>query len=168
MKTLIFSASRFRYGSCARPTMTMRPSAGDTTARGSSGKSRAGSRKNCRTNSVASQSGIDHQQMKIVATTETTRPIARNGHPSRAIIGWGYGGRTLLLFLFQALRALTLLHQIADLRGDAVDGLLRLLADALRSFRFRDLVAARSAQQDKDTNDFFHINSSTYRRGGFS
>src|SRR6185295_15748938 len=149
MKTLIFSASRFRYGSWARPTMTMRPSAGDTTARGSSGTSRAGSRKNCSTNRVASQSGSDHQPMNQLATAETTIPIARNGQPSRAMIGCGYGGRTLLLVLFQALRALPLLHEVTDFGGDAVDRLLRLLADALRSLRFGDFVAASRKQKNR-------------------
>src|SRR3954464_12407288 len=61
MNTLNFSASRLRYGSCARLTSTMGPSAGDTTARGSSGTSRGGSRKNCSTKTVNSQNGIDHQ-----------------------------------------------------------------------------------------------------------
>src|SRR5262245_696338 len=136
MKTLIFSAWRFRYGSSAWPTNTMRPSAGDTSARGSSGTSRAGSRKNCSTNSVASQKGSDQTQpAKKRIRRERTRAIPKNGQPSRAITGCGYGGRTLLLFLLQSLGALALLlHQVVDLRADTFDRFLRLVADAFGSF----------------------------------
>src|SRR5580765_2409076 len=148
MNTLIFSASRCSQGSLTFDTSTMRPSAGETTARGSSGTSRAGSRKNRSTKSVASQSGSDHQPMKNVAAAETITPIARNGQPSRAMIGCGYGGRTLLLLLLQALGALPLLHQVADFRRDAVDGLLRLLADALRGFRLGYFVSASGEQRN--------------------
>src|SRR5689334_22757669 len=134
MKTLIFSASRCSQGSRAFDTSTIRPSAGETTAAGSSGTSRAGSRKNCRTNSVASQKGSDHPHpMKKRIRIERTTAIPRNGQPSRAMIGCGYGGRTLLVALFQALGALPLLlHQVTDFGGHAVDRLLRLLADAPR------------------------------------
>ena len=47
MNTLIFSASRSRYGSRALPIRTTRPSAGDSTAFGCAGTLRGGSRKNC-------------------------------------------------------------------------------------------------------------------------
>src|SRR5437879_2378882 len=72
----------------------MRPSAGDSTARASSGTSRGGSRKNCRMNSVSSQNGSDHQPRKYVTAEATIPAVARNGHPSRAMIGCGYGGLT--------------------------------------------------------------------------
>src|SRR3954465_15042458 len=55
MNTLPLSASRCSHGSRAFPTSTMRPSAGERTARGSSGTARAGSRKNCRTKGAARQ-----------------------------------------------------------------------------------------------------------------
>src|SRR6185503_19073402 len=128
MKTLIFSASRFRYGSWARPTSTMRPSAGDTTARGSSGSSRAGSRKNCRMNSASSHNGIDHQAKNHVTAAATASAPIRNGQPSRATTGCGYGAFTLLgVFVLDALRAL--LHRLVEVGLRAVDGLLRLRAD---------------------------------------
>src|SRR6266513_1519143 len=94
MNTLSLRASRFTYGACARLTSTMRPSAGDSTARGSSGTSRGGSRKNCRMNSASSQKGIDHQPKNQVTAAATTRQPKTNGHPSRAMIGCGYVGLT--------------------------------------------------------------------------
>src|SRR5713226_542251 len=72
----------------------MRPSAGDTTARGSSGTSRGGSRKNCRMNSASSQKGIDHQPKNQVTAAAAMRQPKTNGHPSWAMIGCGYGGLT--------------------------------------------------------------------------
>src|SRR6266850_4009689 len=72
----------------------MRPSAGDSTARGSSGTSRGGSRKNCRMNSASSQKGIDHQPKNQASAAATMREPKTNGHPSRAMIGCGYGGLT--------------------------------------------------------------------------
>src|SRR6266404_4227478 len=72
----------------------MRPSAGESTACGSSGTARGGSRKNCRMNSVSSQNGSDHQPRKYVTAEATIPAVARNGHPSRAMIGCGYGGLT--------------------------------------------------------------------------
>src|SRR3989442_15817599 len=72
----------------------MRPSAGDSTARGSSGTSRGGSRKNCRMNSASSQKGIDHQPKNQVTAAAARREPKTNGHPSRAMIGCGYGGLT--------------------------------------------------------------------------
>src|SRR2546430_14405521 len=94
MKTLTLSASRSSQGSRERLTSTMRPSAGDTTARGSSGTSRAGSRKNCSMNSTSSQKGIDHQPKYQVSAAAAIRVAKTNGQPSRAMIGCGYGGRT--------------------------------------------------------------------------
>src|SRR5713101_4252431 len=72
----------------------MRPSAGDSTARGSSGTSRGGSRKNCRMNSASSQKGIDHQPKNPVTAAAAMRQPKTNGHPSWAMIGCGYGGLT--------------------------------------------------------------------------
>src|SRR5437879_7304230 len=72
----------------------MRPSAGDSTARGSSGTSRGGSRKNCSMTSTSSQNGIDHQPKYQVSAAAAIRVAKTNGHPSRAMIGCGYGGRT--------------------------------------------------------------------------
>src|SRR5882762_3771254 len=73
----------------------MRPSAGDSTARGSSGTSRGGSRKNCRMNSASSQQGTDHHHpAKRPTRTETATATPRKGQPSRAMIGCGYGGLT--------------------------------------------------------------------------
>src|SRR5437867_12417042 len=72
----------------------MRPSAGDSTARGSSGTSRGGSRKNCSMNSTSSQKGIDHQPKYQVSAAAAIRVAKTNGQPSRAMIGCGYGGRT--------------------------------------------------------------------------
>src|SRR5436190_12830839 len=94
MNTLTLSASRLRYGSCARLTSTMRPSAGDSTACGSSGASRGGSRKNCSMNSTSSQKGVDHQPKYQVSAAAAIRVAKTNGQPSRAMIGCGYGGRT--------------------------------------------------------------------------
>src|SRR5687767_6052724 len=94
MNTLTLRASRSSQGSRALPTSTMRPSAGETTARGSSGTSRAGSRKNCRTNSAASQSGSAHQEKNQVAAAASTSAARTNGQPSRAMTGCGYGGFT--------------------------------------------------------------------------
>ena len=88
--TLIFSASRFTYGSRERLTSTTRPSAGESTARGSSGTSRAGSRKTCRMKSSSSQNGTDQPQPSAKATSSaTTAAMPRNGQPSRAMIGCG-------------------------------------------------------------------------------
>src|SRR5689334_24344308 len=90
MKTLTLSASRLRYGSWLRLTSTMRPSAGESTAAGSSGASRGGSRKNCRMKALASQHGADHQAPKKKNTsTEMAKAMPRNGQPSRAMIGCG-------------------------------------------------------------------------------
>src|SRR6266404_7854349 len=73
----------------------MRPSAGDSTARGSSGTSRGGSRKNCRMNSASSQKGSDHHHpAKRPASSETATATPTKGQPSRAMIGCGYGGLT--------------------------------------------------------------------------
>src|SRR2546428_272715 len=72
----------------------MRPSAGDSTARGSSGTSRGGSRKNCSMNSTSSQKGIDHQPKYQVSAAAAIRVAKTKGHPSRAMIGCGYGGLT--------------------------------------------------------------------------
>src|SRR5438034_2101209 len=72
----------------------MRPSAGDSTARGSSGTSRGGSRKNCSMNATSSQKGIDHQPKYQVSAAAAIRVAKTNGQPSRAMIGCGYGGRT--------------------------------------------------------------------------
>src|SRR3989449_10018023 len=72
----------------------MRPSAGDSTARASSGTSRGGSRKNCSMNSTSSQKGIDHQPKYQVSAAAAIRVAKTNGQPSRAMIGCGYGGRT--------------------------------------------------------------------------
>src|SRR5215813_6980053 len=94
MKTLTLSASRLRYGSWLRLTSTMRPSAGESTAAGSSGASRGGSRKNCRMKTVPSHSGSDHQPSHHVASTDTASAARRKGQPSRAMIGCGQGGVT--------------------------------------------------------------------------
>src|SRR5712692_7830418 len=95
MKTLTFTASRCSQGSRALPTSTTRPSAGDTTARGSSGTSRGGSRKNCTTKRVASQKGSDHHQpARIPTSSEITAAIAMNSQPSLATTGCGYGSLT--------------------------------------------------------------------------
>jgi len=51
------------------------------------GAVRAGSRKNCRTNSVMIHSGIDQMAHQAVAARESTSEIARNGQPSRAMMG---------------------------------------------------------------------------------
>src|ERR1043165_5183339 len=144
MKTLILTGSRCSQGSRAFDPSTIRPSAGETTAPGSSGTSRAGSRKNCRTNRVASQKGSDHPHpMKKRIRIERTTAIPRNSQPSRAMIGCGYGGRTLLLFLLQALGALPLLlHQVVNLRAHAIDCLLRLVAHAFRGLFLRRKIAA--------------------------
>src|SRR6185295_4781458 len=95
MKTLTLSASRLRYGSWLRLTSTTRPSAGESTAAGSSGASRGGSRKNCRMNTAASQNGADHHApTKKNRSMETAKAMPRNGQPSRAMIGCGQGGVT--------------------------------------------------------------------------
>src|SRR3982751_4278629 len=92
MNTLTLSASRCSQGSRDFPTSTMRPSAGERTARGSSGTARAGSRKNCSTKSATSQSGSDHHQPTANTTTSAmASAIATNAHPSRAMTGCGYG-----------------------------------------------------------------------------
>src|SRR6267378_3078321 len=73
----------------------MRPSAGDSTARGSPGTSRGGSRKNCRMNSASSQKGSDHHPpAKRPTSSETAAATPTKGQPSRAMIGCGYGGLT--------------------------------------------------------------------------
>src|SRR6266571_1114567 len=95
MNTLTFSASRSSQGSRDLPTSTTRPSAGDTTARASSGTSRGGSRKNCTTKRVASQKGSDHHQgRKKQIPSEKAIPVPTNSQPSRASSGCGYGGLT--------------------------------------------------------------------------
>src|SRR5437588_1998690 len=92
MKTLTSSASRSSQGSRERLTSTMRPSAGDTTARGSSGTSRAGSRKNCRMKIAASQIGTDHHQpMRKPTASAAATASATKSQPSRAMSGCGYG-----------------------------------------------------------------------------
>src|SRR3954469_13605452 len=92
MNTDSLIASRSSQGSRTRLTSTMRPSAGETTARGSSGTSRAGSRKNCSTKRAASQSPADHHQpRREPLAPATTTAIATNGLPSRAMTGCGYG-----------------------------------------------------------------------------
>jgi hypothetical protein len=77
MKTLILTASRFRYSSRALPTCTMRPSAGESTSPSPDGTSRGGSRKNCSTKSAASQKGADHQPASAVTTAAATTVPAR-------------------------------------------------------------------------------------------
>src|SRR5258708_10264967 len=150
MNTLTLSASRCSQGSRDLRISTMRPSAGDTTARGSSGTSRGGSRKNWMTKIASSRIGTDHHQPRntpISAPAATA--MATNSQPSRAISGCGYGGfmRLLLVFL-KALGPLPLLlHQVVDLVRDAVHGLFRLLADASRGFGLRHLVAARREEE---------------------
>src|SRR2546428_6213179 len=137
MNTLTLSASRSSHGSRDLLISTMRPSAGETTARGSSGTSRGGSRKNWMMKSATSQSGSDHHPPRTKPTSSATPTAsAANSQPSRAISGCGYGGFTRLLLVFlQPLGVLALLHQIADLARDAVDGLLRLRADVLGLLR---------------------------------
>src|SRR5204863_3614453 len=93
MNTDSLTASRSSQGSRTRLTSTMRPSAGETTARGSSGTSRAGSRKNCSTKSASNQNGSDQPQpMKKPTASASATAIATNGQPSRAMTGCGYGG----------------------------------------------------------------------------
>src|SRR5204863_6513614 len=150
MNTLTLSASRCSQGSRDLLTSTMRPSAGDTTARGSSGTSRGGSRKNWMMKTATSQIGTDHHQPRNTPiSAPTTIAMATNSQPSRAISGCGYGGFTLLLLVFlQALGALAaLLHGIGHLVGDAVHDLFRLLADASCGFGLRHLVAAGGEDQ---------------------
>src|SRR5438045_2261872 len=127
MKTLTLSASRWSHGSRARLTSTMRPSAGDTTARGSSGTSRGGSRKNCRIKIASSQIGTDHHQpmrKPSASATATARPT--NSQPSRAISGCGYGGRISLVLggIHQAVLA-NPGHHFAQARADLLDRQLR-------------------------------------------
>src|SRR5499427_1651504 len=85
MNTLILSESRPRYGSFAASTATILPSAGETTVSAPPGTSRAGSRKNCSTNSAANQSGADHHPANQVTTAAAATAAARKGHPSRAM-----------------------------------------------------------------------------------
>src|SRR5688572_23074431 len=126
MNTLTFSASRLRYGSWLRLTSTMRPSAGATTAAGSSGTSRGGSRKNCRMKSVSTQNGIDHPPKNQVTRLDTAAAATRNGQPSRAIIGCGQGGLTrylcssVLRGIDQAV-ALDPRHHLAQPRANLLD-----------------------------------------------
>src|SRR5258706_9383295 len=150
MNTLTLSASRCSHGSRDLLISTMRPSAGDTTAPGSSGTSRGGARKDLVTKSAASQIGTDHHQPRNTPiSTPAATAMATNSQPSRAISGCGYGGfmRLLLVFL-QALGPLPLLlHQVIDLFRDAVHGLFLLLADAFRPFGLGHLVAASGEHQ---------------------
>src|SRR5258708_4063749 len=129
MNTLTLSASRSSHGSRDLLISTMRPSAGETTARGSSGTSRGGSRKNCSTKIATPQSGSDHQNpISQPMPSATTSEMATKGQPSRAINGCGYGGfmRPLLVGVLEALGVLPLLlHQVVDLARHAVDGLFR-------------------------------------------
>src|SRR5213078_2839509 len=139
MNTLTLSASRLSHGSCALPIATMRPSAGETTARGSSGTSRGGSRKNWMMKSARIQSGADHHQpTKNPISSAATTAMPANGQPSRASSGLGYVGFTgalLVLRVLEALGPLPLLHCVVDLVRDVVDRLLRLVADVLRLLR---------------------------------
>src|SRR5574340_1439890 len=89
MNTLTLMATRCTYGSLVRSTATMRPSAGDSTAPASCGTSRAGSRKNCSTNSAMIHNGIDQVAHQTVAAIANIVETARNGQPSRAMMGWG-------------------------------------------------------------------------------
>src|SRR5205085_10034365 len=92
MNTLTLSASRLSQGSCDLLISTMRPSAGETTARGSSGTSRAGSRKNWMMKSARIQSGADHPQpTKNPTRSAAPTAMAAKGQPSRASSGCGYG-----------------------------------------------------------------------------
>src|SRR5205807_8911894 len=45
-------------------------------------------------NSASSQKGIDHQPKNQATAAAATRQPETNGHPSRAMIGCGYGGLT--------------------------------------------------------------------------
>ena len=72
MKTEIFSASRSPYGSRVVATTITRPSAGDSTSRSPAGTGRAGSRKNCSTNTATSQNGSDHHPPNAVTTSAAT------------------------------------------------------------------------------------------------
>src|SRR5467141_5452850 len=106
----------------------MRPSAGDSTARGSSGTSRGGSRKNCRMNSASSQKGTDHHHpAKRPTRTETATATPRKGQPSRAMIGCGYGGLTRYFCTFSILRGVDKAvsldpgHHFAQPRADLLD-----------------------------------------------
>ena len=86
MNTLIFSASRSRYGSRARSTFTTRPSAGESTASGACGTFRAGSRKNCAMNATTTHaSNARMPAPQPVSSDATTMAIARKVHPSRAM-----------------------------------------------------------------------------------
>src|SRR5574340_1266969 len=87
MNTLIFSASRSRYSSRTFSTETMRPSAGEITASGSAGGTRAGSRKNCSANTAQIQNGIDHQPMSQVAIRAAANAASKTSQPSRAMRG---------------------------------------------------------------------------------
>src|SRR4030095_7191347 len=121
MNTLTLSASRRRYGSSLRLTSTTRPSAGESTADGSSGTARGGSRKNCRMKSVASQKGSDHHPQKYVTSNETATAMARNGHPSRATTGCGQ-------LVFRGVCKAVLAdpgHHLAQPRADLLDRQLR-------------------------------------------
>src|SRR3954464_8264762 len=140
MKTLTLSASRLRYGSLLRLTSTMRPSAGETTAAGSSGASRGGSRKNCRMNTVASHSGADHQPSHHAASADTASAARRYGQPSRAMIGCGQGGVTRCLRFSVPRRVdqavlLDPRHHLAQPRADLLDRQLRGHAPARQQHR---------------------------------
>src|SRR5207244_11657719 len=156
MNTLTLSASRSSHGSRDLLISTMRPSAGETTARGSSGTSRGGSRKNWMMKSATSQSGADHHQPRAKPTPRAAPTAsAANSQPSRAISGCGYGGFTRLLLVFlQALRILALLHRLAHLARDAVDGLLRLVANVLAL-----LGSAGRDQQHQSDGEYAHVSS---------
>src|SRR5258708_23369455 len=137
MNTLTLSASRCSHGSRDLLISTMRPSAGDTTARGSSGTSRGGSRKNWMTKIASSQIGTDHHQPRNTPiSTPAATAMATNSQPSRAISGCGYGGLLRLpLGLLQALGPPPpLLHHVIDLVRDPVHRLFPLLAGAPRPF----------------------------------
>src|SRR6267143_6661987 len=128
MNTLTLSASRSSHGSRDLLISTMRPSAGDTTARGSSGTSRGGSRKNCRRNSASSQKGsAHHHPAKRPTSSETATATPRKGQPSRAMIGCGYGGLTRYFCTFSILRGVDKTvplypgHHFAQPRADLLD-----------------------------------------------
>src|SRR5207248_4487264 len=159
MNTLTLSASRSSQGSRDLLISTMRPSAGETTARGSSGTSRAGSRKNWMMKIATSHTGSDHHQPSTKPISDATpTAMSANSQPSRAMSGCGYGGftsvlRRLLLIFLQSLRVLPLLHQLADLARDAVDGFLRLRADVLR------LLGSAGREQQHHDGEYAHIGS---------
>ena len=90
MNTLILRASRSRYGSRAFSTQTILPSAGESTASGARGTSRAGSRKNWTMNSTTSQAiAANAHSLATDSTTRGDDDSATKVQPSRAMIGWG-------------------------------------------------------------------------------